>query len=158
MNRVKLPTLLLAFATIGAVSQLPVQTADAAGYGRQSYGSWSYRPTTTYYYSHYYYKPTPTYTTYSYHYCIYYPSRPRYVYYYNPVQSVYWGRYDLEKKGYSMLAKKDRKKKLDDIPEKAFPDPGKMPPIPESEDGERIKPIDPKTLPKTEAPEELPAG
>ena len=71
------------------------------GYGRHYYGGWSYQPKRTYYYSNYYYKPQVTYTGYKHHYCIYYPSQPRYVYYYNPVSRHYWGRYDLEEKGYS---------------------------------------------------------
>ena len=127
-------------------------TAEAAGPYRQSYSSWSYNTNTTYYYSTYYYKPTVTYTTYQRHYCIYYPTRPRYVYYYNPRRKVYWGRYDLESKGYSLLAEKDRKEKLEDIPEKAFPKPAEMPFIPESDDKVRMDPIDPAKLPKTKVP------
>jgi hypothetical protein len=98
-----------------------------------------------------------TYPTYKHHYCIYYPTKPRFVYYYNPVRKVYWGRYDVKDKGYSLLAEKDRKEKLDDIPEKAFPKPGKMPVIPESEDNVRIKPIDVESLPKAKTPDALPS-
>jgi len=141
-----------------ALCQGFASTASAAGPYRQSYGSWSYNPGTRYYYSSYYYKPVVTYPTYKHHYVIYYPRRPRYVYYYNPVVRRYWGRYDMQEKGYSLLAKKDRKEKLDDIPESAFPKPGKMPPIPESEDKVLMKPIDPKTLPQTKTPEALPAN
>jgi hypothetical protein len=60
------------------------------------------------------------------------------VYYYNPYKRVYWGRYDLESKGYSLLEEKDRKEKLADIEESAFPKPGPMPPDPESTDGSKI--------------------
>jgi hypothetical protein len=143
------------FALVVGASLLQPQSAFASG--RNYYSSWSYRPQSTYYYSYYYYKPTSTQKTYSYHYCIYYPSRPRYVYYYNPVRKVYWGRYDLEQKGYSLLAEKDRKEKLDDIPESAFPEPGKMPEIPESKDGERVLRIDPDSLPNVNDPEDAPA-
>ena len=128
------------------------------GYGgRQYYSSWSYQPTRSYHYSRYYYRPAPTATTYRYHYVITYPSQPRYVYYYNPQRKVYWGRFDLEGKPgaqYSLLAKKDRKEKLEDIPESAFPAPAEMPPIPESKDGERIEPI--RVKPGDE-PQDLPA-
>ncbi len=65
-------------------------------------------------------------------------SYPKYVYYYNPYKRVYWGRYDLEAKGYSLLEEKDRKEKLADIPESAFPKPGPMPADPESTDGSKI--------------------
>jgi hypothetical protein len=102
-----------------------------AGY----YTGYSYYPSRGYYYSHYYYKPYVSYPSHHYHYCVYYPSTPRYVYYYNPYRKVYWGRYDLEAQGYSMLEEKDRKEKLADIPESAFPKPGEMPKDP---DGSRI--------------------
>jgi hypothetical protein len=119
-------------------------TAGAAAALRQYYETtWTYSPSYGYYYVHYYYRPVVTYTSYQYHYCIYYPARPRYVYYYNPVSSVYWGRYELGSKGdarYSILADKDRKKELNDIPESAFPKPAKMPPIPGAEDGVAIEP------------------
>src|SRR5207253_6818085 len=77
-----------------------------AGYYRQYYSSWSYYSASNYHYSRYYYYPTTYATTYSYHYVIYYPSQPRYYYYYNPSSGTYWGRYDLQEKGYSLLAEK----------------------------------------------------
>jgi len=123
----------------------------ARGFGRQYYGGWTYYPERTYYYRSYYYQPYDG-ADYSYHYCIYYPSTPRYVYYYNPYSGYYWGRLDLEAKGdkkYSLLAEKDRKANLKDIDEKAFPEPAEMPPIPESKDKVPMKPIDPTDLPKT---------
>ena len=52
-------------------------------------------------------KPAVTAVTYSYHYVVHYPARPRYYYYYNPVRRYYWGRYDTEAKGYSLLAEAD---------------------------------------------------
>jgi len=78
-----------------------------------------------------------------------YPAQPRYYYYYNPVSRQYWGRYDLEEKGYSMLDEKDRKEELKDIPEKAFPKPAKMPAIPEVKDEVTIE-VPPSDLPKEE--------
>ena len=146
-------TLVAGFACLTANTQ----NAEAAYRLRRSYySSWSYYPQRTYYYRYYYYKPTVSYTTYKYHYCIYYTNQPRYVYYYNPTRKVYWGRYDLEKKGYSMLDEKDRKGKLEDIPESAFPAPGKMPAIPESEDGATVPPIEPDDLPSKDAPKDAP--
>jgi hypothetical protein len=116
---------------------------QAGGY-RQYYTSWSYYSTTRYYYRTYYYYPAPAATTYSYHYTIYYPSQPRYVYYYNPVSHQYWGRFEFgadgKPKGYSLLAEKDRKEKLADIPESAFPKPAAMPAIPGASDGETMIP------------------
>jgi hypothetical protein len=128
--------LLLAVALFALCS---FQSASAAG--RHYYSSsWTYYPKRTYYYVQYYYKPQPAYADYNYHYCIYYPSTPRYVYYYNPYSKQYWGRYDIKEKGYSLLAEADRKEVLKDIPETAFPKPAEMPSIPESEDGERMLP------------------
>lgn len=117
-------------------------TATESQAYRQYYSSWSYHPTHSYYYNTYYYKPYTTYTSYNYHYCVYYPSRPRYVYYYNPHRGYYWGRYDLEGKDgqhYSLLKEEDRKAKLADIPESAFPGPAAMPTIPDAEDGEAVQ-------------------
>lgn len=120
---------------------------------RHYYSNWTYYPQRSYYYVQYYYLPATTYTDYSYHYCLYYPTQPSYVYYYNPYSQVYWGRYDLKKKGYSMLAEKDRKKNLKEIAEEAFPKPGEMPTIPEAKDGERMLP--PPAVPEGE-PKGLP--
>ncbi|QDV66434.1 hypothetical protein Poly24_01200 [Rosistilla carotiformis] len=150
--------LALAALAIGMVSQFAISEAEAGYGGRQYYSSWSYQPTRSYHYTRYYYKPVVSAPTYSYHYCISYPSQPRYVYYYNPRSQQYWGRYDLEgTEGaqYSLLAEKDRKKNLEDIPESAFPAPAAMPAIPDSKDGIAIEPIkdkpgdEPKDLPYT---------
>ncbi|TWT89505.1 hypothetical protein [Neorhodopirellula pilleata] len=124
--------------------------ADAAGY-RQTYSSWSYHPTRSYYYSTYRYQPVVTSTVYHHHYCVHYPSRPRYVYYYNPVRQVYWGRYDLQEAGYSMLKPEDQKGDLEAISESAFPKPSAMPEIPESTDGVAMAKPELKDLPKVEA-------
>ena len=138
------------------VGSVQVPEAVAARLARHYYSGWSYQPARTYYYSYYYYKPYATYNGYAHHYCVYYTSSPRYVYYYNPVRRVYWGRYDVEAKGYSMLAEKDRKADLKDIPEEAFPKPGEMPAIPESEDGEQMLPIDVTKLPSDKDPDDAP--
>lgn len=133
---------------------------------RQYYSGWSYHPQRRYYARRYYYKPAASYTTYSYHYCIYYPrsystSRrySRYVYFYNPRRKVYWGRFDLEGepgKQYSLLKEEDQKADLEKIPEDAFPEPGKMPFIPESEDMVRIEPLKKTDLPEETDLEDLP--
>ena len=104
------------------------EEADA-GY----YGGWNYYNSYGYYYTTYNYSP------YRHHYCVYYPSYPRYVYYYNPYSGYWWGRFDLEGKPgqqYSLLAKEDQRAKLTDIPESAFPAPGEMPLVPESKDSD----------------------
>jgi hypothetical protein len=110
-------------------------TVYAGGFGQQYYGGWNYYPSRGYHYCNYYYRPYVSYPSYSYHYCICYPQYPNYVYYYNPHRQYYWGRYDLQNKGYSLLAEADRKGSVKDIPESAFPAPGKMPAIPAGVDG-----------------------
>lgn len=147
---------LLILFTLGMGAVATKEASASYLRGRHYYSGWSYQPRSSYYYSYYYYKPYSSYSGYKHHYCVYYPTRTRYVYYYNPVRRVYWGRYDLEEKGYSLLAEKDRKEKLDDIPEDAFPEPSKMPEIPDSEDGERMLPIDPDSLPVTKEPKDAP--
>jgi hypothetical protein len=126
-----------------------------AFYGRQYYGGWTYYPSRSYYYSSYYYQPYSGYSGYQYNYCIYYPSQPSYVYYYNQYSGHYWGRLDLTAKDenkYSLLKEEDRKATLKEIPESAFPKPGKMPDIPGSKDNTAMLPIDPADLPKVEQP------
>jgi hypothetical protein len=141
--------------TLAALA-LSLAAIPAGAYGasysyRQYYDTtWTYSPSYGYYYTTYYFQPAVTVTTYEYHYCIYYPSQPRYIYYYNPVTQVYWGRYEIGSKGdarYSLLANKDRKKDLKQIPESAFPKPGKMPTIPGAKDGVTIEPP-PENVPK----------
>lgn len=139
----------LSAAALLAIAALVGATKAGAYYYRQYYGGWNYYPQYGYYYNTYYYQPYDNYEGYNYHYCIYYPSSPSYVYYYNPYQHYYWGRLDLKGKPghqYSLLAQKDRKNSLKEIPEKAFPEAGKMPPIPESKDGTAMEPV--KDLPK----------
>ncbi len=143
-------SVVIALVMVSAVSAFA--NVSEAGH-RQYYSSWSYYPSTTYYYSTYYYQPQQNSSGYNYHYCISYPAQPRYVYYYNPHSRVYWGRLDLEGKDgnvYSILKEEDRKEKLSDIPETAFPKPAAMPVIPDSTDGVTIEPI--KTAPSLDLP------
>ena len=159
----------LAWCSFVTCSDFVAATANAASYRhRQYYSTWSYQPQRSYYVRRYYYKPTVSYASYDYHYCVYYPRRyssqqrySRYVYYYNPHRKVYWGRFDLEGKPgeqYSLLKEADQKENLDDIPEKAFPKPGEMPVIPDSEDKVPIEPIDAEDLPDDSNGDDLPAA
>ncbi|MFN4261161.1 MAG: hypothetical protein ACK4RK_17875 [Gemmataceae bacterium] len=150
MYRMKYVAFLMGLALLGLV---PSHSEGNAAAYRQYYSGWSYYPSRSYYYRTYYYKPYATYPDYKYHYCVYYPTTPNYVYYYNPVSNQYWGRYDLKAKGYSMLEAKDRKANVKDIPESAFPKPGKMPSIPDSEDAVAMD-APPPDLPKE--PKDLP--
>ena len=111
---------------------------------RQYYSDWVFRRGLDYHYCKLFCKPGPTHTGYDYYYCIFYPSQPRYVYYYDTLKRSYWGRLDLEGgpgKRFSLLDEADRKDKLRDLAESAFPEPASMPSIPGAEDGEPILPI-----------------
>jgi len=143
--------LVLGVALALGLALAAASTASAAFYLRQYYDStYTYSQSNGYYYVNYYYQTTVTQTTYDYHYCIYYPSRPNYIYYYNPSTQAYWGRYEIGSKGekrYSMLVKEDRKKDLNEIPETAFPEPAAMPTIPGAKDNVAMEPP-PENVPK----------
>src|SRR5205823_3242559 len=66
---------------------------------RQNYSGWVQQDNSSYYSCHYY-QPSES-SSYKSHRVYYYPSKPQYVYYYNPYSKKYWGRYDREAKGYS---------------------------------------------------------
>ena len=141
----KLVKVLALAGAVALVAALGASTAQA-GFGRQYYGGWSYC-TKGYWYCTYTYKPYVGYPNYCYNYCVWYPATPKFCYYFNPYRGTYWGRYDFQTKGYSLLAEKDRKKDLKDIPESAFPKPGKMPTIPGAKDDVAIEPP-PENVPK----------
>jgi hypothetical protein len=119
---------------------------------RQYYGGYNRHPR-GHYIRPYYYKPTPTYAGYKTHYAVYFPSRPRHVYMYNPYKKQYWGRcptYTEGKPQYSLLAEKDRKGSVEDIKEESFPPPADVPPIPESKDGAKLE-LPPDDVPTNSA-------
>jgi hypothetical protein len=147
MSRRKVVGLSCAAVLLGALG-ISLALADY-GTPRQYYGSWNKHASAGYYYRYYYYKPEPSYAGYRHHYAIYYPSQPKYVYFYNPYQKAYWGRCPTTfdgKEAYSMLSEGERKGKLEDIPETAFPKPGPMPKIPEATDNMKME-LPPDDLP-----------
>jgi hypothetical protein len=111
----------------------------------QSYSGWHKSPY-SYYYRYYYSLPN------THDYVTYFPTQPRYLYYYNPVAKLYWGRFDLQAKGYSLLAEADRKGLLKDIPESKFPVPGDLPAVPGGQDGEKV------LTPPVDLPADLPVA
>lgn len=162
----KNPIIALFLAATLHSAQVYASPAPAAGGYRQYYSGWSYKPSRSYYVRRYYHKPVTTSSSYSYHYCVYYPNSystsrrySRYVYFYNPQRRVYWGRFDLEGeagKQYSLLKKDDQKGDLDKIPESAFPEPGKMPFIPDSKDNVRMEALKKSDLPDIDNAKDLP--
>jgi len=139
---------------IGAAVATCGPTAQAFGryYYRQYYTSWAYHPAGGYHYRCYCYQPTVNYVGYRYHYVIYQPSQPQYLYYYNPYTQVFWGRSSIDPEknpGYSMLPVSQRRGRIEDIPEAAFGELTKVPSIPESSDNS------PMELPPAGPPEGL---
>ena len=129
-----------ALFAVGIAAALASASATAQDYGspRQYYGSWKKHPTHDYQYREYYYKPAPEYRGYKHHYVIRTPKKPKHQYFYNPYKKRYWGRCPVDHGGqpmYSRLAEADQRVKLSEIPESAFPPPGELPPIPDSDDG-----------------------
>lgn len=114
-----------------SVCLVPLASAQAPGQ-RQYYAAWTKHSTKPYYYRNYYYKKTVTDTTYTYHYGIYYPSRGKRVYMYNPHTRKYWGAWEGNK--YSLLAKDKQKSSLDEIAAEDFPPPAAPPTIPGIDD------------------------
>jgi hypothetical protein len=121
---------LAALVGMGAAAS-PARASQYSGYYTPKYRGPGYSYRKYWYWS-------KTYGGYRNHYAVYHPSRPGYVYYYNPYKGRYWGRYDLQIGGYSTLAPQDRKAQLSQIPESAFPPPGPMPPA--EPDGEEMLP------------------
>ena len=99
---------------------------------RQYYAGWTKSAAKPYYYRQFYYKKAASDTEYGYHYGIYYPSRGKRVYMYNPQTKKYWGYWDGE--NYSLLPKEKQKTSIDDIAAEDFPKPGKPPRIPDIDD------------------------
>lgn len=138
------------------LSASPIAAADYGYSPRQYYGGWEYHSQQKYYYRKYYYKPYHNYGGYRHHYVIHFPARKKYHYFYNPYKKVYWGRCPStygDEPTYSLLEEEHRKPTLGEIEESHFPEPGALPPIPESKDGFKID-LPPDDLPK----EPLPSG
>ena len=135
---------LLCGLAIPVASAEPVEFADPANV-RQYYAGWMKAASKPYYYRNYYYKKAPADKEYSYHYAIYYPSRGKKVYMYNPQTKKYWGYWDGE--NYSLLPQDKQKASIDDIAAEDFPKPGKAPTIPDIDDAVIIIPP-PNDFPK----------
>jgi hypothetical protein len=123
---------------------------------RQYYGAWRRHPQRAYHYRHYYYKPRANFSGYRHHYVVHFHSRPQHHYFYNPYSKRYWGRCPVkqgEEPKYSLLAEKDRKATVKDIPESAFPEPGELPGVPEATDDAKLD-LPPDDLPEEETPDE----
>lgn len=139
-KRVTLAALLMTAAAGMAVGGFQV---------RQYYSGWQRHPRGGYSYRTYYYKPNDDYAGYKHHYVVYHPKDPDHYYFYNPYKKQYWGRCPSQHGGkplYSLLAERDRRPTISEIPEAAFPKPAAPPVIPEATDKE---PLD---LPPDEAP------
>ena|ERR1043165_6420764 len=112
---------------LGVVGVAPMTFAQIAGQ-RQYYDPWIKHSSKNYYYRYYRYKKSADAKDYTHHYGIYYPSRGKRVYMYNPHVRKYWGVW--EGKRYSLLPKEKQKSSIDEIAAEDFPPPGDPPNIP----------------------------
>lgn len=126
-------------------------SASAGDHGpRQFYSGWQFQQQGNFYHRNLYYKPTPDFHGFKHHHVIRPQHDPKHLYFFNPYKGQFWGRCPADygdKPVYSLLAPKDRKATLEEIPESAFPKAAALPPIPESTDGELLD------LPPDDAPE-----
>ncbi len=132
-----------------AVGVLAANTPATAQQPRQYYAKF-WAKNKGYYFKRYFYKPTASAVTYRMHYVIYYPSKPRYYFFFNPYNRLYWGRYDRQEGGYSNVSEADQRPQVSEIKEAAFQAPAAMPFIPESKDSVPIAGL-PADLPPDES-------
>src|SRR5262249_26454722 len=141
-------SILLCAALVAACGAVALANPHAP---RQYYGGWEKKTKHKQSYRPYHYKPSPHLARYRHHYLVYSRKRPGHYYFYNPYKKQYWGRCPVGSNGkalYSKLADKDMKENLEEIPESAFPEPGKPPTLPEATDDATLE------LP----PDDLPGG
>lgn len=109
---------------------------------RQYYSDWQENKAEKYVYKFYYYKPHPADLGYRKQFVCYFPTRPDYLYFYDPRAKHFWGRLLRnpldEARRFSTIPLADRRAKVGDIPEPAYTDLGPMPSIPGSSDGVKI--------------------
>ena len=131
----------IAIACLIAAGTLLARPAGAAEPLRQYYTAWTFHAERGYWYRTLHFKPEPGYLGYRHHYCIHYVSQPQYVYFYDPYDKVYWGRFDVRGmpgEQFSVLDPEDRRERLSDVPADAFPPEGEIPTLPGATDDMRI--------------------
>jgi hypothetical protein len=101
------------------------------------YSNWSYDQAHSYYFCTCYFKSCAT-ADYSKYYCVYSPSCGNYVYFYNPVSKLYWGRFDEQAKGFAVLPAADQKTVISDLPQDKFGAPAAQVAIPGSQVAENM--------------------
>ncbi len=126
---------------------------NSASFNSLSYGTWSYDQGHNYYYCVCSYRPA-AYSEVSKYVCIYNPQYGNCVYYYNPIQKQYWGRYDVASQGFSILASSDQRSTIAELPQDKFGAVVAQAGIPGSQAGEQL--TAPPALP-TDAVAALPA-
>ncbi len=89
-------------------------------YHSLSYSNWTYDQSHGYYYCTCSYRPS-AYAEWNKYICIYNSQYGNCVYFYNPIQKNYWGRYDYNAKGFSLLAAGYQRGAIADLPQDKFP-------------------------------------
>jgi hypothetical protein len=134
----------LALASVCLVS---LTHAQAPGQRQYYSAKWTKHTTKNYYYRNYYFKKAAKDEEYTYHYAIYFPSRGKRIYMYNPQSRKYWGAWEGDK--YSLLPKDKQKASLDEIAAEDFPPFAAAPTIPGATDEVTMIPP-PKDFPKAD--------
>lgn len=145
------------FRTVGTLVVLGCAAMSAGllhAAPRAYYTPWTHHAQRGYFYRHFYFKPEANQPAYRHHYAIHFPQQPLYVYFYDPQEGVYWGRYDFKYQGFSLLEPEARKPLVSQIPAEAFPLPGELPPLPGAQDGFKVPRVIEDELPGRAAPPE----
>lgn len=107
---------------------------------RQFYSQWM-KDGREYSFRVHHYKVDPTDTEYKQQYVIFYSAKDEHLYFFDPEEGKYWGRWTRDAEGekrFSIIDPPNRAAKLADIPEPAFTDPTELPFLPGSDDTVRI--------------------
>ena len=132
---------------VALVCAAPFTPAQTPGQ-RQYYSEWKKHTTKNYFYRSYFYKKNSDDKAYEYHYGIFYPSRGKRVYMYNPHSKRFWGYWEGEK--YSLLTAEKQKASIDEIAAEDFSPLGPAPNIPGIEEKTRML-APPNDFPKLNA-------
>ena len=117
-------TLCLLIVGLGTAT---ITLAQAPG-ERQYYSEWKWHAAKNYFYCNFNFKKDAKDDTYAYQYGIYFPSRGKRVYMYNPQTKLYWGYREGDK--YAILPENKRKGSIEEIPAEDFSPLGPAPNIP----------------------------
>ncbi len=131
-----------------ATSCNPCRAQGPCNGKRQCYSAkWELDPTGSYYYCKYHFQPAEK-AAYQYHYAIYFPTDPEWIYYHNPTTKLYWCRAytntaDKDGKIWIVVPKDDRRDQPGNVPADAWKRTPEVPAIPGSRVNAAMEPPPP---------------